>query len=106
MTLPDSRAFLVRLSDRMDPAAGVPIGVIEHVESGLRARFSSIEGLEGIEGLEEIRDFIALVLAQEAALEVEAPDEPLARSFPCSRINHSTRYEVTERRVKNDSSER
>ncbi len=62
MKLTDSRVFLLWLSDRTTPAFGVPIGQIEHVESGLRARFSSME---------EMRDFIASVLAQEAALELE-----------------------------------
>ena len=60
MKLTDSRVFLLRLSDRTAPAFGVPIGHIEHVESGLR--FSSME---------EMRDFIQSVLAQEAALELE-----------------------------------
>jgi hypothetical protein len=42
MKLPDSRAFLVRLSEGIDPAVE-PMGRIEHIESGLRARFSSVE---------------------------------------------------------------
>ncbi len=65
MKLPDSRVFLVRFSERMDPAAspsGEPIGRIEHVESGLRAPFSS---------LEEMRGFIVKVLAQEAVVDGE-----------------------------------
>ena len=62
MKLPDSRAFLIRLSDQADSATQPLVGRIEHIESGLRARFSSGE---------EMRDFIARILAQEAALEVE-----------------------------------
>ena len=61
MKLPDSRAFLVRLSDRLDPA-GLPIGRVEHLESGLRTGFSSME---------EMCDFIEMILAQEAALDLE-----------------------------------
>ena len=62
MILPDSRIFLVRLSDRVDPDLGEPVGRIEHVESGLRARFSS---------LDEMRGFMTQVLAQESALKEE-----------------------------------
>ena len=74
MKLTDSRVFLLRLSDRTAPAFGVPIGHIEHVESGLRARFSSME---------EMRDFIASVLAEEAALVlIQGAPGPAKSSLP------------------------
>jgi len=58
--LPDSRAFVIQLSDQTDPAARLPIGRIEHVESGMRARFSSRE---------ELWTFIERVLVREAQSE-------------------------------------
>ena len=59
-SLPDSRAFVVQLSDRTDLAARLPTGRIEHVESGLRMRFSSRE---------ELWAFIERVLAREGQCE-------------------------------------
>ena len=60
---PDSRAFVIQLSDETDPAVRLPIGRIEHVESGLRARFASQE---------EIWAFIERILAREAQREEES----------------------------------
>ena len=60
MKLPDSRAFLVRVSEATDPAAREPNGRIEHIESGLRARFSSAE---------EMRSFMMTTLVEEADIE-------------------------------------
>ena len=62
VSLPDSRAFVIQLSDQTDPVARLPIGRIEHIESGLRARFSSRE---------EIWAFIERILAREAQREEE-----------------------------------
>ncbi len=59
---PDSRAFVIQLSDETDPAARLPVGRIEHVESGLRERIASRE---------EIWAFIERVLAREARREGE-----------------------------------
>jgi hypothetical protein len=60
--LPESRAFLVQLSDQTDSAADVPTGRVEHIDSGRRARFSSRE---------ELWIFIETMLAQEASGEGE-----------------------------------
>jgi hypothetical protein len=62
VSLPDSRAFVIQLSDQTDLVARLPIGRIEHVESGLRARFSSRE---------ELWAFIERVLVREAQREEE-----------------------------------
>lgn len=62
MLLNDSRAFLVRLRDRIEPAAPEPMGRIEHLDSGLSRRFSSFQ---------EMCDFISKVLANESAVETE-----------------------------------
>ena len=43
--LSQSRAFVVQLSDETDRSAGLPSGRIEHVDSGLRGRFSCREEL-------------------------------------------------------------
>jgi hypothetical protein len=59
-SLPDSRAFVIQLSDQTDAAARLPTGRIEHVESGLRVRFSSRE---------ELWVFIERVLAREGQRE-------------------------------------
>ena len=56
MKLPDSRAFLVRLSVEVDPTTGEPLGRIEHIESGFRAKFSSVD---------EMRRFMMSMLARE-----------------------------------------
>ena len=45
MILPDSRAFVVRLSEQTDSEARLPSGRVEHVESGLSRRFASREEL-------------------------------------------------------------
>ena len=58
--LPESRAFLVQLSDQTDTAARLPYGRIEHIETGLRGRFSSRE---------ELWAFIVKVLTREEHLE-------------------------------------
>ena len=60
VTLPDSRVFVIQLSDQTDPAARLPIGRIEHVESGMRARFSSRK---------ELWAFIERVLVREVQRE-------------------------------------
>lgn len=60
MKLPDSRAFLVRVGDPMASSEEPVVGRIEHIESGLRVRFSS---------LDEMCVFIRKVLVQEADLE-------------------------------------
>ena len=57
---PDSRAFLIRLSDETDPTAQLLVGRIEHVESGLRGRFFSRR---------ELWAFIESVVAKEAQRE-------------------------------------
>jgi hypothetical protein len=57
VNMPDSRIFVVQLSDQTDEAAQAPTGRIEHVESGLRTRFSSRE---------EIWAFITRILGREA----------------------------------------
>jgi hypothetical protein len=62
VSLPDSRAFVIQLSDQTDLVARLPIGRIEHVESGLRARFSSRD---------ELWAFIERVLIREAQREEE-----------------------------------
>jgi len=55
-----SRAFIVELSDETDRSAGLPSGRIEHVDSGLRGRFSCRE---------ELWQFIERVLSKEAVSE-------------------------------------
>jgi len=57
MKLPDSRAFVVRLSEQTDSDARLPSGRIEHVESGLSRRIASRE---------ELWVFIQTILAQES----------------------------------------
>ena len=54
--LPQARAFVVQLSDETDRSARLPSGRIEHLDSGLRGRFSCRE---------ELWRFIERVLAQE-----------------------------------------
>ena len=58
--LPESRAFLVQLSDQTDTDARLPNGRIEHIESGVRGRFSSRE---------ELWAFIEKALAREESHE-------------------------------------
>src|SRR5262245_33204094 len=43
--LPTGNAFLVQLAEEVDPAHGELTGRVEHLESGLRARFGSPEEL-------------------------------------------------------------
>ena len=43
--LPSENAFLVQLAAEADPALGAFAGRVEHLESGLRARFSSPDEL-------------------------------------------------------------
>ena len=43
--LPTENAFLVQLAGGVDPALGELAGRVEHLESGLRARFGSWEEL-------------------------------------------------------------
>jgi hypothetical protein len=62
VNLSDSRAFVIQLSDKTDEVARLPAGRIEHVESGLRTRFSSRE---------EMWAFITRILAREADREEE-----------------------------------
>ena len=64
MRLPDSRSFLVQLSDQTDFEARLPVGRIEHLETGLRVRFSSRE---------ELWVFIEKILARQAQHEGEEP---------------------------------
>jgi hypothetical protein len=59
-SFPDSRAFLIRLSDETDQAARLLVGRIEHVESGLRGRFFSRT---------ELWAFIESVMSKEAQRE-------------------------------------
>ena len=54
--LPRARAFVVQLSDETDRSARLPSGSIEHLNSGLRVRFSCRE---------DLWRFIERVLAQE-----------------------------------------
>jgi len=42
---PNKRAFLLQLSDETDPEALVPEGRVEHIDSGVRGRFSSQDEL-------------------------------------------------------------
>ena len=51
--LPANRAFLIWLSDEVDPSASQLSGRIEHVKSGRRARFNSDR---------ELRDFVSSIL--------------------------------------------
>ena len=62
VNFPDSLAFVIRLSDQTDEVARLPTGRIEHVESGLRTRFSSRE---------EMWAFITRILGREAGREDE-----------------------------------
>ena len=64
MRLPQSRAFVVQLSDQTDSKARLPEGRIEHIESGVRGRFSSREELWG---------FVAKILARQAQQEGAEP---------------------------------
>jgi len=43
--LPQARVFVVQLSEDTDPVARLPSGRVEHIESGLRGRFSCREEL-------------------------------------------------------------
>ena len=43
--LPTENAFLVQLAEEVDPTLGELAGRVEHLESGLRARFGSREEL-------------------------------------------------------------
>ena len=61
MKLSNERTFLVRLGAWTDSDSG-PVGRIEHIDSGRRTRFSS---------LDEIRDFMWTVLLRESLVEVE-----------------------------------
>jgi hypothetical protein len=65
-SFPDSRAFLIRLSDETDPAAQLLVGRVEHVESGLRGRFFSRP---------ELWAFIESVMAKEAQREGREGEE-------------------------------
>jgi len=58
--LPTDRVFLIRLSGRAEPTAGIHRGRIEHIRSGRTAPFSSFENVE---------QFISEVLS-----EVKEPD--------------------------------
>ena len=64
-SLPSDRAFVVWLNDEADPSIRHLCGRVEHVRSGRRGRFAS---------LEELNEFVALVLVgQEPDLEDGPP---------------------------------
>jgi len=68
-TLPYTRAFLVQFSAETDAGLSHAAGRVEHLETGTRSRFSSIEGL---------RASIATMLARNTA----GAEKPRAHQNP------------------------